>query len=58
MQFFHQAVKRNGSKKRFATDSLKIAERRTTLDVARDDRGWYKVRAAIDLLRRVRLVAG
>jgi len=47
MQFFHQSVKRFGGKKPIRGGFGKDAERRATLDVARDGGGWYKVRAAV-----------
>jgi hypothetical protein len=49
MQFFHHTVKRSDLKIACRSVGREIAGRRTALDVAPDSRGWYKVRAAIDL---------
>jgi hypothetical protein len=49
MQFFHHRVKRIGGKIAWSSNVCETAEKRATLDVACDSRGWYKVRAAIDL---------
>jgi hypothetical protein len=49
MQFFHHAVKQPELKIASLSVGCETAEKRATLDVARDSRGWYKVRAAIDL---------
>jgi hypothetical protein len=51
MQVFHQPVKRFRIKIANVRDSSKSAEKRATLDVARDHRGWYKVRAAFAITR-------
>jgi len=58
MQFFHQSVKRSGSKKPINGGFGKNAERRATLGVARDGGGWYKVRAAVALSTLVAVIAG
>jgi hypothetical protein len=58
MQVFHQPVKRNDRKFARRSNVCEIAVRRATLDVARDSRGWYKVRAAIDLQYNAMSIAG